>query len=416
MSTDRGDHILIIGNGGREHALAWKLAQSPRVGKISVAPGNAGTPNNVPIPAIDIDRLLAWALEHKPALTIVGPETALEAGIVDRFSTAGLPIFGPTQAAARIESSKIFAKQFMQQYSIRTAPFEIFDNFRAALRYVIAEGDRRLAIKADGLAAGKGVFLTDCADDAEMAVRALMLDKQMGAAGTRIVIEQALQGEEVSILAVCDGERAHIMPFAQDHKRALDGDSGPNTGGMGAVAPVKRPPFADVITPALHGLAAEGTPFRGVLFAGVMLTNDGPFVLEYNCRWGDPETQAILPLLDNDLYAVLCGDEPPRWSESRHAATVIMASHGYPGTYPTGLPISGLEAVPPDVCVLHAGTKREGDQIVTNGGRVLAVTGTGDTLRTAIDQAYAGVHSIHFDGAHYRTDIGAKVLAHDGPT
>lgn len=411
MSSDRGDHILIIGSGGREHALAWKLAQSPRVGMISVAPGNAGTPNNVPIAATDIDSLLAWAVEHGPALTVVGPETALEAGIVDRFTAVGLPIFGPTKAAARIESSKIFAKLFMQQYGIPTAPFEIFDSYRAALRYVMAEGDRRLAIKADGLAAGKGVFLTDCADDAELAVRALMLDKQMGEAGSQIVIEQALNGEEVSILAFCEGERAHLMPFAQDHKRALDGDAGPNTGGMGAVAPVKRPPLADVITPALRGLAAEGVPFRGVLFAGVMLTDDGPFVLEYNCRWGDPETQALLPLLDNDLYAVLCGDEPPRWSETRQSASVIMASHGYPGTYQTGLPISGLGTVPSDVFVFHAGTRREGDQILTAGGRVLAVTGGGDTLRTAIDRAYAGVQAINFEGAHYRTDIGAKILA-----
>ncbi|MHB8625312.1 MAG: phosphoribosylamine--glycine ligase [Aggregatilineales bacterium] len=410
MTTNRGDHILIVGSGGREHVLAWKLAQSPRIGKISVAPGNAGTPNNVPIAATDVDGLLAWALEHKPALTVVGPDMSLEAGIVDRFTAVGLNIYGPSQAAARIESSKIFAKQFMQQYGIPTASFEIFDNYRAAQRYLINEGDHPLAIKADGLAAGKGVFLTDCAHDAEMAVRALMVDRQMGDAGTRIVIEQALQGEEVSILAFCDGERAHIMPFAQDHKRALDNDAGPNTGGMGAVAPIKRPPFMDVITPALRGLAAEGIPFRGVLFAGVMLTDNGPFVLEYNCRWGDPETQAILPLLDNDLYSVLCGEEPPRWSESRHAATVIMASHGYPGSYQTNLPISGLDNVPSDVQVFHAGTQRRGDQIVTAGGRVLAVTSTGETLRAAIDRAYAGVHAIHFDGAHYRTDIGAKVL------
>jgi len=410
MSADQRDHVLIIGGGGREHALAWKLAQSPRVGKVNVAPGNAGTPNNVAIPATDVDGLLAWALAHQPSLTIVGPETTLEAGLVDRFTGAGLHIFGPSQAAARIESSKIFAKQFMQRHGIPTAPFEIFDSFPEALRYIAAEGDRPLAIKADGLAAGKGVFMTDCAHDAEAALRALMVEKQLGEAGSRVVIEQALCGEEVSIMALCDGTTAHLMPFVRDHKRALDGDTGPNTGGMGAVAPVKHLWFADVIAPALHGLSAQETPFRGVLFAGVMLTDSGPFVLEYNCRWGDPETQTILPLMDNDLYAVLCGDEAPHWSESRYAATVILASDGYPGNYQTGRLITGLEDLPPDVYIFHAGTKRQDDQIVTAGGRVLGVTATGGTLRTAIDRTYSGVRSIHFDGAYYRTDIGAKVL------
>jgi phosphoribosylamine--glycine ligase len=240
-----------------------------------------------------------------------------------------------------------------------------------------------------------------------------MVDKQMGNAGIRIVVEDALQGEEISILALCDGTQAHILPFAQDHKRAFDGDTGPNTGGMGVVAPIKRSVLSDMITPALQGLADEGTPFRGVLFAGVMLTDSGPFVLEYNCRWGDPETQAILPLMDNDLYTVLCGEEAPRWSESRYTAAVVMASHGYPGNYQTGLAITGLDNVPSDVYVFHAGTKRQGDQIITAGGRVLAVTGTGDSLQAAIDRAYSGVRTIHFDGAQFRTDIGAKVLAHE---
>jgi len=405
------DTVLIIGSGGREHALAWKLAQSPRVGKITVAPGNAGTPNNVPLAATDVEGLLNWAVMNQPSLTIVGPEAALALGIVDKFTAAGLAVFGPTQAAARIETSKVFAKQFMRKYGIPTAPFEVFADFRAAMGYVMLHGDQPLAIKADGLAAGKGVFLTDCAHDAEMAVRALMVERQMGEAGSHIVIEQLLQGEEVSVLAFCDGERAHIMPFAQDHKRAYNNDQGLNTGGMGAVAPVKRPPFADVITPALRGLAAEGTPFRGVLFAGVMLTADGPYVLEYNCRWGDPETQAILPLLDNDLYAVLRGEEAPIWSETRHAATVVITSDGYPGEYPTGLPISGLNALPPDVMAFHAGTKRDGDQIVTAGGRVLAITASGESLQSALDRAYSAVHAIYFEGAQYRSDIGAKVLA-----
>ena len=404
------DSILIVGSGGREHALAWKLLQSRRVGKVSVAPGNAGTPNNVSISATDIDGLLKWALINKPDFTIVGPEAVLALGIVDAFNAAGLPIFGPTKAAARIETSKVFAKQFMQKYGIPTAPFEVFTEYRAAIAWAILNGDQRLAIKADGLAAGKGVFLTDCAHDAEMAVRALMVEQQLGDAGSQIVIEQMLDGEEVSVLAFCDGERAYMMPFAQDHKRAYDGDQGLNTGGMGAVAPVNRPPFADVITPALRGLIAEGTPFRGVLFAGVILTAVGPYVLEFNCRWGDPETQAILPLLESDLYAVLRGDEGPRWSESRHAATVIMASSGYPGDYETGKTISGLDALPPGVMAFHAGTKRIADQVVTAGGRVLAITASGDTLQSALDSAYKGVHSIDFEGAQYRSDIGAKIL------
>ena len=405
-----GATVLIIGSGAREHALAWKIAQSPRVSRVVVAPGNAGTPDTLPISATDVDGLLAWALEHRPTLTVVGPEATLALGVVDRFQAAGLHVFGPTQAAARIETSKVFAKQFMARYGIPTAPFELFDTFRAALGYILLHGDQPLAIKADGLAAGKGVFLTDCAHDAEMAVRALMLDRQMGDAGARIVIEQRLEGEEVSVLAFCVGEQAYLMPFAQDHKRISDGDQGLNTGGMGAVAPVSRPAFADVITPALRGLAAEGTPFHGVLFAGVMLTAAGPYVLEYNCRWGDPETQAILPLLDNDLYAVLCGECAPIWAEGRHAATVVMASGGYPGEYQVGLPISGLETLPADVLAFHAGTKRSGDQVLTAGGRVLALTASADSLSAALDRAYAGVRAVHFDGAQWRSDIGAKVL------
>jgi phosphoribosylamine--glycine ligase len=405
------DTILIIGSGGREHALAWKLAQSPRVGSVCVAPGNAGTLNNIALSVIDVDGLFNWALTNRPALTIVGPEVTLSLGLVDRFTAAGLPVFGPTQAAARIETSKVFAKQFMRKYGIPTAPFEIFDDFRAAMEYVMLNGDRELAIKADGLASGKGVFLTDCAHDAEMAVRALMIEQQLGDAGLHIVIEKVLHGEEVSVLAFCDGEQAHLMPFAQDHKRAYNGDQGLNTGGMGAVAPVKRPPFTDVITPALRGLAAEGTPFHGVLFAGVMLTADGPYVLEYNCRWGDPETQAILPLLDNDLYAVLLGEEAPIWSETRHAATVVIASDGYPGEYPIGLPISGLDSLPADVMAFHAGTKHSGNKVVTSGGRVLAMTASGASLQDALNLAYSGVHAVYFDGAQFRSDIGAKVLA-----
>ncbi len=416
MTTDA--HVLVIGSGGREHALAWKLAQSPQVAKVSVAPGNAGTPNAVPIAATDMDGLLAWALANNPDLTIVGPESALALGIVDRFEAAGLRIYGPTQKAAQLETSKVFAKQFMARHAIPTAPFEIFAEPREALRYLLSVGDSRLAIKADGLAAGKGVYMTDCADDAERAVRALMIERVAGEAGARIVIEQALDGYELSILAFCDGTFASLMPPAQDHKRIDDGDRGPNTGGMGAYASFALTPalpiqsaIESIIGQTLAGLAQDDILFSGVLFTGFMITADGPQVLEYNCRFGDPETQAILPLLDDDLYAVLRDGKLPRWRQNATSAAVVMASGGYPGDFKAGLPITGLDRVPADVTVFHAGTRRDADQIVTAGGRVLAVTGVGDSLRAALDRAYSGVTAIHFDGAHYRTDIGAKGLA-----
>ncbi len=407
-------HVLVIGSGGREHALAWKLAQSPRVGKVSVAPGNGGTPNNVPISATDIDGLLAWALQHKPDLTVVGPESSLALGVVDRFEAAGLKIFGPTKAAAQIETSKVFAKQFMQRHGIPTAPFEIFDDPHEAFRYLLLEGDQPLAIKADGLAAGKGVYMTDCAHDAEMAVRALMIDRTLGDAGARIVIEKALSGYELSVMALCDNRysrKGWAMPPAQDHKRALDHDQGLNTGGMGAYAPASRDPLQVLIGLAEDGFKAENIAFHGVLFAGVMMTPE-PYVLEFNCRLGDPETQVILPLMTSDLFDFLDRGAPPNWLTAavEFAATVVMASGGYPGEYETGKVITGLDQVPDDVIVFHAGTRREGDQIVTAGGRVLSVTGMGDTLQAAIDRAYAGVRAIHFEGAHYRTDIGAKGL------
>lgn len=421
-------HVLIVGNGGREHALAWKLAQSPRVGKVSVAPGNAGTPNNVPISATDIDGLLKWALEHKPDLTVVGPEAPLALGIVDRFEAAGLKIFGPTQAAAQIETSKVFAKQFMQRHGIPTAPFQIFDDPHEALRYLLLEGDQPLAIKADGLAAGKGVYMTNCAHDAEMAVRALMIDRTLGDAGARIVIEKALKGVEISLLALSDGENVAMLPLAQDHKRVFDSDMGPNTGGMGAYSPVDNVLYGGsqyyLISTAIKGLEQEGIPFKGVLFAGLIVNEQRPaehYVLEFNCRFGDPETQAVLPTLSQDLFTLLetctSGDfrTPYRFlsleaTTRQHAATVVMASGGYPGEYETGKVITGLDQVPSDVIVFHAGTRREGDQIATAGGRVLSVTGTGETLQAAVDRAYAGVRAIHFEGAHYRTDIGAKGL------
>ncbi len=418
--SDKQDkqHILVIGSGAREHAIAWKLMQSPRVARVSVAPGNGGTPNNVPISVTDIDGLLAWAQENQPDLIVVGPEVPLSLGIVDRFQAAGLRIFGPTQAAAQIESSKRFAKQFMRRHNIPTAPFEVFDDYRKAMGYLMTNGDRTLAIKADGLAAGKGVYVTDCAHDAEQAVRALMADKVLGEAGTRIVIEEGLQGDELSLLAFSDGNTDAPMLLARDHKRALDDDRGPNTGGMGAFSMPLDRTYHTVTKRAIDGLREEGMPFVGVLFAGLMITRDAKYVLEYNARFGDPETQVILPLLKTDLLDVFEACIEGRLDEIEltwtggTAATVVMASGGYPGTYETGKPIMGLEDVPDNVIVFHAGTQRDenGNHLLTTGGRVLSVTGIGPDLHTALDRAYAGVEAIHFDGVHYRTDIGAKAL------
>ncbi len=416
-----GQHILIIGGGAREHVLAWKLSQSPRVSKISVAPGNGGTPNNVPIAASDIDGLLTWAKANQPDLTVVGPEDPLSMGIVDAFQAAGLRVFGPGKAAAQIEASKIFSKQFMARHRIPTAAFEVFTDPRQAIGYLLTEGDRKLAIKADGLAAGKGVYVTDCGHDAEAAVNALMVEHVMGNAGSRIIIEHGLEGSEMSLMVFSDGKTVAPMLLSQDHKRVFDADQGPNTGGMGAYtladglydipALVKT-----MVQPAIDGLRNEGTPFVGILFAGLMATADGIYVLEYNGRFGDPETEVVLPLLKTDLLDVFEACLDGRLNQIQldwqagTAATVVMASGGYPGSYDKGKPISGLENVPPDVTVFHAGTKRQGDQVVTAGGRVLAVTSTGADLPSALDRAYAGVQAIQFDGAHYRHDIGARAL------
>src|SRR5258708_7520636 len=337
-----GQHILVVGSGAREHAIAWKLMQSPRVARVSVAPGNGGTPDNVPIAVTDVDGLLAWAQANQPDLTIVGPEVPLSLGIVDRFQAGGLRIFGPSQAAAQIESSKRFAKQFMRRHDIPTAPFEVFDDYRKAMGYLMTNGDRTLAIKADGLAAGKGVYITECAHDAEQAAKALMVDKVLGEAGTRIVIEEGLQGEELSLLAFSDGKTIAPMLLARDHKRALDGDRGPNTGGMGAFSLKLDKAYDPLVEKAIEGLREEGMPFVGILFAGLMLTSEGPYVLEYNARFGDPETQVVLPLLKTDLLEVFeaciegkLDQLTLSWSDQT-AATVVLASGGYPGTYEIG--------------------------------------------------------------------------------
>lgn len=432
--------ILVIGRGGREHALAWKLAQSPRVGRVWVAPGNGGTAlaggkvANVALPETDFAGLIAFARQNGVTLTVVGPEAPLAEGIVDAFQAAGLRCFGPSRAAAQIEASKAFAKDFMARHGIPTARYATFTDFDAALNH-LRRVDYPVVIKASGLAAGKGVIVPSTPVEAEAALRQIMVDREFGAAGDQVVIEERLEGQEASVLAFCDGRTVAVMPAAQDHKRVFDGDRGPNTGGMGAYAPAPlvTPALLEearrtVLQPAVDGLAAEGAPYVGVLYAGLMLTtNRSPFtgyrspfaVLEFNCRFGDPETQAILPLLASDLVDVVeacldgrLGQAAVRWRTGA-AATVVAASEGYPGAYPKGREITGVaeaEALP-GVAVFHAGTRlTEDGRLLTDGGRVLAVTGVGDDLATALARAYAGIERIRFQGMHYRRDIGARAI------
>jgi phosphoribosylamine--glycine ligase len=415
--------VLIVGSGGREHALAWKVTQSPRLAQLFVAPGNAGTAAyNVPINAEDIPALVAFATEEQIDLVIVGPEVPLAIGLADALRAAGRLVFGPSRAAAQIEASKAFSKAFMQRHNIPTARFATFTEHRAALKYLLSV-DYPIVIKASGLAAGKGVILPDCADDAEAALRDIMLTHEFGVAGDEVIIEERLSGEEVSLLAFTDGVTIVPMPPAQDHKRLLDGDHGPNTGGMGAYAPAPILPPAlveeytrSILQPTIDRLRQEGRSFSGVLYAGLMLTADGPRVLEYNCRFGDPETQAILPLLDTDLLditeACVAGTLNQidiQWKQGA-AACVVIASEGYPGPYPNGREIHGLDAPLKDAVVFHAGTKLNEGKVVTAGGRVLGVTGFGENFRKAIERAYQAVGKIEFEGKQYRTDIGRRAL------
>ncbi|WP_374687038.1 phosphoribosylamine--glycine ligase [Promineifilum sp.] len=414
--------VLVIGSGGREHALAWALARSPRVEALLIAPGNAGTAacgENVPIAADDLDGLLRLVEARRVDLTVVGPEGPLSSGIVDRFRAAGRPIFGPTQAAARLESSKAFAKAFMRDHAIPTAASAVFRDFDAARDYLHAL-DGPVVVKASGLAAGKGVVVCDDAAEAETALRQMMVERVFGAAADEVLIEERLAGPELSLLAFCDGATVVPMVPARDHKRVFDGDRGPNTGGMGAYAP---PPDADAalvaritdeaLRPVVAGMAAAGAPYVGVLYAGLMLTDDGPKVLEFNCRFGDPETQAVLPLLASDLAEALLACVEGRLSadlvrfNAGACATVVMAAPGYPEAYPTGAPIHGLdEAAATGALLFHAGTARRNAQVVTNGGRVLAVSAIGPNVAAAAARVYEGVACIQFEGAHYRADIG----------
>jgi phosphoribosylamine--glycine ligase len=417
--------ILVIGSGGREHALVWKLAQSKRVAKLFCTPGNAGIADlaeRVPIAATDIASLAAFAAGEKIDLTIVGPEAPLCAGIVDIFQTCGLRLFGPNQRAAQLEGSKVFAKNFLVKHHVPTAPAAIFNNAEAARAHLRKVG-APIVVKADGLAAGKGVIVASSVEEADRAVAEIMEQKIFGSAGAQVVIEECLRGEELSVMALVDGKSFRILASAQDHKRALDGDRGPNTGGMGAYSPTPvldkklDAPVVDIFQRTLAGFQAEGIEYHGVLYAGLMITERGPQVLEFNCRFGDPETQVVLPRLESDLIdaveATIDGslDRLKLAWKSEAAVCVVMAAGGYPGSYRRGQPIAGLkEAAKSDnVCVFHAGTRRhEDDGVVTDGGRVLGVTGLGNTIETAARRAYEVVEQIHFDGAHFRRDIAAR--------
>ena len=425
--------VLVIGGGGREHALAWKIAQSPLVDTVYCAPGNPGMARLekgecVGIGVKDFRAQKAFIEANNVDLTVVGPEGPLAAGIADELSTTGRRIFGPVAAAARLEASKAFAKAFMARYDIPTAAYAEFDKAGEAVAYIKEHG-APIVVKADGLAAGKGVTVAQDVATAIEAVHAAMVDKAFGDAGAKVVIEECLEGEEASILAFSDGQTFIPMASSQDHKPAFDGDKGPNTGGMGAYspAPIITPEMQQeieeqILKPCVEGMAAEGTPYKGIVYAGLMITDQGPKVVEFNVRFGDPETQVVLPRMKTDMVPILlaccdgtldhCGlvyaDDP--------CVTVVMASGGYPKAYEKGKRITGLEdaEADPDVVVFHAGTKQEGDEIYTNGGRVLDVTATGPGLADTINKAYAAVKKIAFENAHYRTDIGLKAFRHLG--
>ncbi len=414
-------NVLVIGSGGREHALCHALARSPSLSKLFVLPGNAGTEKlgtNVPGSAEDIDLALTVARREAIDLTIVGPEDPLAAGIADAFHKAKLRVFGPTALATRLEADKTFAKQFMRQYAVPTADARTFTDFALARQY-IATRDEPVVVKAAGLAKGKGVMVCDDPSDAILAAEKMLVKRAFGDAGARIVVEERLLGREASLLAIVDGATAYLLEPAQDHKRLRDQDQGPNTGGMGAFCPcaacdekVIQQVQSQVIIPMLDGLRRQEIPYCGVLYIGLMLTAAGPKVLEFNCRFGDPETQAILIRMQSDLLDVLDAAVDGRLDEAdirwdrRTALCVVMASEGYPEKSRVGVPITGLPEEADDLVVYHAGTRQADGQIITAGGRVLGVTALGETLADARGRAYSAVEQIHFDGAQYRTDLG----------
>lgn len=418
--------VLVIGGGAREHALAWKIAQSPRIGKLYIAPGNGGTEKvgeNVPIIATDFEKLARFAVEKQIGLTVVGPDLPLALGIVDYFKDRGLHIWGPTKAAAKIESSKVFAKKLMHEAKIPTAEFDVASDFNSAIAYVRRRGVP-LVVKASGLADGKGVYVCQTFEEAEAALKEIMIDKVHGEAGAEIVIEEFLEGEEMSIHALCDGINFILFPASQDYKRALDGDQGKNTGGMGAIVPV---PWVTgemmttielhIIRPTLEALARLGSPFTGILYPGLKVSGTGIKVLEFNARFGDPETQAYMRILGTDLLDLIeasldgtLGNQKIEWHHG-FASNVVLASRGYPEPNQDRLPITGIEDAErnENIVVFHAGTTFDG-QLKTAGGRVLSVTALGSPLKQSLDLAYEAVKKIEFEGMQYRKDIGAKSL------
>lgn len=425
-----GNKVLVIGQGGREHALVWKLAQSPKIEKLYAAPGNPGIAELaecIDIQATDVEKLLAFAKEQNIDLTVVGPEAPLMEGIVDRFQAAGMKIFGPTAAAARLEGSKVFTKNLLKKYNIPTADYESFDNMESAIDYVKRYTDqgKPVVVKADGLAAGKGVIIAQDFAEARAAVEAIMKDHSFGDAGNQVVIEECLTGEEVSFFAVSDGTNYIPLLSAQDHKRIFDNDEGPNTGGMGAYCspPVFTPELHkfvldEVIEPVIKAMQSEGHPYQGVLYAGLMITPDGPKVLEFNARFGDPETQVLMPMIKSDIYPLFEMAADGRLNDYRvelntgNCVCVVLASQGYPGSYEKGKIINGLHNLDQDSMVFHAGTTIKDNHIITNGGRVLGVVASGPNIPEAIHKVYNQVEKIHFEGMQYRKDIGRKALGY----
>lgn len=416
--------VLVIGGGGREHAIIRKLKESPKVDKIYCAPGNGGIAKDaecVAISAMDLDGAVTFAKEKQIDLVFVAPDDPLAAGMVDRFEEAGIPAFGPNAAAAQIESSKVFSKNLMKKYRIPTAKYEVFSDPKEAVTYIEKNNQFPIVVKADGLALGKGVLIAADLTEAKDAVKKIMEDKAFGASGNQVVIEEFLTGPEVSVLAFTDGKSVKPMVSSKDHKRALDNDQGLNTGGMGTISP--NPHYTEamaqtcmetIFVPTIRAMQEEGRPFKGCLYFGLMLTPDGPKVIEYNSRFGDPEAQVVLPRMKTDLVDVMQAvieerleEQPIEWYDGA-AACIVMASGGYPASYPKGLEITGLDenGQVADAVVYHAGTKLENGKFYTNGGRVLGVTAKGATLEEALKKAYAAVDKIHFDGAHYRHDIG----------
>lgn len=420
--------LLLIGGGGREHALAWKLAQSPHCHQLYALPGNGGIAQIaecVPIAPKAIPEIVQFARQNAIDLVIVGPESPLIAGLADALAEVNIPCFGPKRTPARLEGSKAFAKQLMAEIGVPTAPFRVFEQAEPAKAYLRERFPLQpCVVKADGEALGKGVFVCETLADALDAVEFLMEQRGLGEAGARIVIEDRLQGREMSLLCFTDGYTVHAMPPVRDYKRALDGDRGPNTGGMGCYTPLPdatptliQRAVEQVVQPTVDALTRRGTPYQGVLYAGLMVQDEQPYTLEFNCRFGDPETQVLMPLLESDLVELALATVEGRLREvsprfkPRCAVCVVLASGGYPGDYRTGFPIEGLEAVAsmPDVLVFHAGTRKEGGQVLTAGGRVLNVVGLGDTLESARQRAYEAVAQVRFVGMHYRGDIASSV-------